>query len=467
MTRCEQMNQIVDGGYCIGCGACCVAAPGITVKRNEYGMYQAAISAVAESGLARALGVCPFSDKGPNEDVLGGQLFNGCAHDARIGYYRSLDIGHVAAGDFRERGTSGGMISWLGSELLTRGLVDGVVHIKKASRPTAGTLFEYGVSTTPAEVLEGSKSRYYPIEMSGILEWVKTNPGTYAIVGLPCFITAVRKLMQVDAVFQERIRFCIGLVCGHLKSSAFADCFAWQMGIEPGQLEAIDFRVKQSEGTAGNYAVYVKGAGKEVVRPTRQFFGADWGHNFFRYPACDFCDDVLAETADISIGDAWLPNYEVDPKGTSIVVVRNETLLTIVRAAQQEGVLCLTASQPEEIAASQGGGLRDRREGLAYRLYLKATKHQWVPPKRVEPNRRHLTRQRARIYKARSESGHASHSCWKEALEQNNFGVFETCMQPYVEKIQHEYRSFWQRSLFQLRQWAWAWDQDQRPIHRK
>lgn len=454
MTNREQMDQIIDGGYCIGCGVCCAAAPEVTVQLNEDGMYQADISSATESGLSRTLAVCPFSDVGPNENLLGGQLFKGCAHDARIGYYRSLDIGHVAAGTFRERGTSGGLISWLGSELLTRGLVDHVLHIKKATRTTEGKLFKYGVSTTPAEVLEGAKSRYYPIEMSDVLKVVKTVPGTYAVVGLPCFVKAVRKLMQVDTVFQERIRFCIGLVCGHLKSSAFADCFAWQVGIKPGQLEAIDFRVKQSEGTAGNYAVSIQGAGSEVVRPTRTFLGADWGHNFFRYPACDFCDDVFAETADLTVGDAWLPKYEKDPKGNSIVVVRNETLATLIRTAHQAGILTLTASEPEEIAASQGGGLRDRREGLAYRLYLKARAHVWAPTKRLKPSRKHLTRQRTHIYKARSRAGQASHQCWKKALGKNDFHVFETCIQPHIKRIQMAYRPFWRRGLTQIVRWG-------------
>lgn len=240
MSQREQMNRILTGGYCIGCGACAAADPAITIHLNAHGMYQADISAATESGLSRALAVCPFSEVGANEDELSKQLFPGCAQDARIGSYRSLEIGHVTQGDVREQATSGGMISWLCTELLNRGLVDRVVHVHKAHRAETGTLFQYGVSSTPAEVMAGAKSRYYPVELSQVLETIKTVPGRFVVIGLPCFIKAVRRLMQIDAVVQERVRFCIGLVCGHLKSSAFADCFAWQVGIAPGQLEAID-----------------------------------------------------------------------------------------------------------------------------------------------------------------------------------------------------------------------------------
>lgn len=41
------------------------------------------------------------------------------------------------------------------------------------------------------------------------------------------------------------------------------------------------------------------------------------------YKACDFCDDVFAETADIALGDAWLPEYVQDGNGTNVVVTRN------------------------------------------------------------------------------------------------------------------------------------------------
>ena len=35
----------------------------------------------------------------------------------------------------------------------------------------------------------------------------------------------------------------------------------------------------------------------------------DWGAGFFQNPACDWCDDVVAETADIAFGDAWVEPY--------------------------------------------------------------------------------------------------------------------------------------------------------------
>lgn len=100
------------------------------------------------------------------------------------------------------------------------------------------------------------------------------------------------------------------LVSDHLKSAHYAQSLAWQMGIAPQELEGIDCRVKEPSQPANRYSPYAKGSSDEKVEPTNQLFGADWGAGAFRfrYKACDFCDDVFTETADVVLGNAWLPN---------------------------------------------------------------------------------------------------------------------------------------------------------------
>ena len=48
----------------------------------------------------------------------------------------------------------------------------------------------------------------------------------------------------------------------------------------------------------------------------------DWGAGFFQNPACDWCDDVVGETADVSFGDAWVEPYSSDGRGTNVMVVK-------------------------------------------------------------------------------------------------------------------------------------------------
>ena len=48
----------------------------------------------------------------------------------------------------------------------------------------------------------------------------------------------------------------------------------------------------------------------------------------FKYKACDFCDDVFAETADVVVGDAWIPKYLT--QGNSLVVTRSSLFDSLI-----------------------------------------------------------------------------------------------------------------------------------------
>ena len=150
--------------------------------------------------------------------------------------------------------------------------------------------------------------------------------------------------------------------------------FAWQCGIEPGNLIAIDFRKKLPGFDANRYGIEVTGwqDGQVVTRisPVRDLYGHDWGKGFFKYKACDYCDDVVAETADVVVGDAWLPEYVKNSQGTNVVVVRHPLIRDLIDKGVSTGQINLDCISADEIAKSQKSGLNHRREGLAYRLDL-------------------------------------------------------------------------------------------------
>jgi coenzyme F420-reducing hydrogenase beta subunit len=166
---------------------------------------------------------CPFSPDAKNEDQLAAELFQKpMQQDAALGAYQSAYVGHVAEADFRMQGSSGGMVSWVAAELLRHGLIDGVAHVVATEDPQQeGRYFQYRISRSEADVREGAKSRYYPVELSQVLQTIRSVPGRYAIIGIPCFIKAVHLLRNEDPVFRERIAFTLGLFCGHMKSARF------------------------------------------------------------------------------------------------------------------------------------------------------------------------------------------------------------------------------------------------------
>lgn len=436
----ELLNSVIDNDYCIGCGVCSsVAGSPFTMELNDNGMYRPVFDENNNNQLnINIASVCPFSDESKNENELGEEQFkhNGAEYNEYTGYFFKNYAGYVKEGSYRNSGSSGGMGNWIASKLLEKKIVDGIIHVKGSKNPSGETLFEYQISTTLDSLSQGAKSKYYPIELSRVLELVKENEGSYALIGIPCFIKSVRLLAKKDEVINNRIKFYVGLVCGHLKSDMFANSIGWQLGIEPGNLSSIDFRKKLPNRDANDYGVEAKGTidGEQRVinSPTKELFTTNWGQGYFKYNACEFCDDVLAETADITVGDAWLPEYKSDYLGTNIVTVRNPELLKIIEDNIQLDNLRLDELTPDKVYASQAGGFRHRREGLSYRLFLKDSQDEWRPRKRVEANDK-IEKQRKKVYEKRMSLSQESFEAYKLAREHNDFNLFTNNMRPLIQ----------------------------------
>ncbi|KJH71447.1 coenzyme F420 hydrogenase [Aliterella atlantica CENA595] len=442
-------NTVVAGGYCVGCGACAsVRDSPINITLDKYGRLGASLdpSNGSKTSNASVLAVCPFSGVSDNEDRIGQELFSeNCQYHHKIGYYLANYAGFVSEKDFRQHGSSGGMGTWIINELFNQDLIDAVIHVH-GQKPSATDpmLFRFQISDSVDKIRAGAKSRYYPIEMSEVLDLVRKRPGRYAIVGVPCFIKAVRLLAKHDPIIGESIRFCIGLVCGHLKTTRFADMFAWQCGVKPGHLLAINFRKKIPNQDANRYGIeVVSNQDNQEIKTTKSnhdFYGYLWGHGFFKYQACDYCDDVIAETADIVVGDAWLPQYVKDSDGTNVVVVRNPLIQTLIESGIASGRLNLDSINADEVAKSQDAGLRHRRDGLAYRLHLQDKAGFWRPKKRVKAQFDHLNKKQKKIYELRISMASQSHIAFDEALKLGNFDCFKNSMNPIVEKYNNLYK---------------------------
>lgn len=429
-------DTVIAGGYCVGCGACAVPEHSpFKILMVPAGYYTAVMDASMEETEASRF-ACPFYDHGYDEDTLvPNNLRENAEHHPDVGWYRMLFAGHANDKDFRQRGSSGGLTNWLAAELLDKGMIDGVIHVKNTPTGAPGNiLFEYALSRDVAELADGAKSKYYPIEISSVMALVRNQPGRYAFIGVPCFIKAVRLLAKSDENIRQSVKYCIALFCGHLKSRSFAEHAAWQLGIEPKNLTAFDFRTKVDDKPANRYAVTAKGFvdGQEVIRtiPTAQLYGSDWGEGLFKLKACDFCDDIVGETADISMGDAWLPQYIEESSGTNIVVVRNSTLTELLNTAASQGRIIAILSTVAEVHRSQDSNYRHRRDGLAYRLAQADAHGIWHPKKRIAADATTISSTRQRILDLRSQLRECSHVYFTTAKKSGRHDLFVDLMTP-------------------------------------
>jgi coenzyme F420-reducing hydrogenase beta subunit len=393
--------DIVRSGLCIGCGGCAAAQPAASMEWDKDGFlkpqgprewYEA-----PSDYLTRA---CPFSPGAVNEDVIAAERFpDATGADASIGRFEAAYVGHVADQPFRDQGSSGGLTTWVAAELLRTGAVDAVAHVVPTLPDETGRFFDYRVSRSVEALMQGAKSRYYPIELSRVLPVIRSTPERYAVVGIPCFIKAINLLRRSDPVLAERITHTLGLFCGHMKSAALVQSFAWQLQSEYDRVRAVDYRRKDAGRPANWYRAQLRlDDGATAEQDWWHLADGDWGAGFFQNPACDWCDDVVAETADISFGDAWVEPYSSDGRGTNVVVVRSKAMLDLIEAARADGRLNLEPVGPEFVIQTQAAGLRHRREGLAYRLSRR--RGGIMPVKRVRASS-DLPRRRKLIYRMR------------------------------------------------------------------
>jgi coenzyme F420-reducing hydrogenase beta subunit len=413
--RCKTMRsslsplQVINSGLCIGCGGCASQDASAEMSFDRYKQLRPTGDRgwmrLRSESLSRT---CPFSPNALNEDEIAAELYPHAGYHPTIGRFSAAYVGAVAEDGFRDRGSSGGMVSWVLEELLGKGLVDAVAHVKAVEDPQGdGRFFRYALSRTPEEIRRGAKSRYYPVAMSEILRQIKEQPGRYAVVGVPCFIKAINLLRREGPVLRERIAYTLGLFCGHMKSAQFVDSFAMQMDVPRESVRAVDFRIKDTSRPASTYTAKLDLIdGSERVRDWWNMVDGDWGSGFFQYGACNYCDDVIAETADISFGDAWVEPYSSDGRGTNVVVIRSAEVGALVDAAIADGRLDLSPVDAEFIVATQAAGFRQRREGLAYRLNW--PKPGYKPKKRVTPGAPD-SRRRKLIYLTRAHISKWSH----------------------------------------------------------
>lgn len=419
----HKIQNVINGNYCIGCGVCAVQNKKNIIKHNEYNLID--VKLIEEDGSSDK--VCPFTSL-DNEDTIADQEYKNIEHikhDKKLGYYLSLHAGNVTNQEYRIKSSSGGLTTWLLKKLLDTKEIDAVIHVGKSSDKDS-SLFEYSISKTIEEVNEKSKSKYYPTSLEKVLNEIEKAPyKKYAIVGVPCYIKAVRLLCLQNNIINERIKFFLGIYCGHLKSAAFSELLAWQQGINPSNLKSIDFRVKNKNAPATQYSIEAESINNiKVIEKNKNLIGTDWGLGYFKPNACDWCDDISAETADVVFGDAWINEYEKNYQGTNILIIRNSLIQNIFNEGLKNLEIELKQLSKEKIISSQAGNYRHRQEGLSLRIKDAKKAGIWHPVKRVKEDDYAISSKRKEIYRIRRKLSSDSHSIFLKAKKRNSLLYF-------------------------------------------
>lgn len=413
------IQKVIKNKYCIGCGACSYKNNNVTLEWDEYG-------ALTPKGNIDELDdeICPFSTQ-HNESSIADSLYESADNlhfHQKVGYYHDIFAGFASEGKYRENASSGGLTTWLLAELMSKKLIDGVIHVGLSK--SSEQLYSYSISESIEEINVKTRSQYYPTRFDDALENINTEK-KYAVVGIPCYIKAIRLLCKKNEELNISLKYFIGIFCGHLKTKAFSELLSWQQGIPPANLSSINFRVKNSFGTASRYNIKVtSSSGVERMAQTGHLYGTDWGLGLFKPEACEWCDDIAAEVADVVFGDAWLPKYVSDPKGTNIVLSRNLEISTLLKDGASAQRLFLEHIDVDDVIHAQAGNYRHRQEGLLVRIKDADLEKKWHPQKRDFLLPTEVDEKRKEIYRIRKIISNKSHTIFLEAKKKNNLTFF-------------------------------------------
>jgi len=271
------------------------------------------------------LKVCPFTNGyyDPRDIEPAPSCFD-LKFNEDAGWYLESFVGYSKV--HRQSSASGGLLSFCLEQLLVNGEVDRIAVVDK-SPPDSGTFFSFTAISTVEDLRACSGSVYCPVEISTLVREISSSANTrWAVVGVPCLCTALRKATHIFPELKTKIKYIMGLACGMYQNQMYTEMLIMASGLRPDNVKTIRYRVKGEEGPASNFNFFAEDfdGNTGCLIPYQGLPCFLGGNAFFRLNACNFCKDVFAENADACFMDAWLPGYSNDPLGTSLVLLRNK-----------------------------------------------------------------------------------------------------------------------------------------------
>lgn len=378
-------EKIISNNLCVGCGLCVYSCPDNALKMDwdDSGFLVPKLAQNCNNDGA-CLKACPFNPN-PESEIFSEDeisdifLSNALNRNNKIGRFNGIYAGYSA--EFQSTSSSGGLATYIIEELFNRNIIDCVIAVRDSEQE--GKYFEYSVIKNKSDLLLASKTKYYPVTLATALQEIDKTDGRVAIVGVGCFIKAIRMAQYHNPILKNKIVFTIGIICGGIKSRFYTEYLAGKAGLQRSNIVSPEFRIKDTKSTANDYYFGCKN-NVDMQNHTLKMLsiGDMWGTGLFKANACDFCDDVTTELADISLGDAWLEPYIKDGKGTNVIVTRSKIAEELILQGINRKELTVENLSLDRFLYSQQGSFNHRHNGLATRIRISKAKNFVTPPKR-------------------------------------------------------------------------------------
>lgn len=350
MHRTLTVSQIVKEGLCTGCGTCVSLCPQEAIELSideKEGIYLPRLNENACINCGICYKVCPGHEV--NFNALNTELFDKIPEDILIGNHLNCYTGHATEYSLRYNSASGGIVTALLIFALKEGIIDGALVTRmKKDRPLEPEPF---IARTKEEIIEARGSKYCPVPLNiGLKEIMESKDHEkFAFVGLPCHIHGLRKAEQINKMLKEKIILRIGIFCAHTDNFLATKFIAKCINIKNEGIKKIEYRGRGWPGS-----MQIEFNDRDTITIPFEKYIIIHELQLFNPLRCMMCYDGLAELADASLGDAWLPDIQKNDKiGTSIIISRNNVIENILQNALLNGVIYLENIDKDKALRSQ------------------------------------------------------------------------------------------------------------------
>ena len=355
-----KISNLIRSELCVGCGLCTLETddPKTASEQNPDKLHypQGALTELEVPNY------CPGINQSINSSHY--DYFGSNVSDLKLGKIDQVFLTSSTDAAVLKKASSGGVMTEICLFLLEHKIVDKIILQRLVYTPN-GPRTESLVAKTKDQILLGQGSKYCPSSLHNVIEELisDTDNSTYAIVGTPCQILGLRKLVEEKRIPSTKIYLMIANFCGGFKDYRETNSLMIRNGHDPRNVKHFQYR---GGGQPGYLKIQSKTGTTSIEYPK---YGA--GSLINKHRRCTLCVDGVGLLADISCGDAWLgkEHQEKWPQ-SSICVTRNQRATAIIDEMTSRGVLRSEYTSPENILVSQHHNLTSKIDRQANRRFI-------------------------------------------------------------------------------------------------
>jgi coenzyme F420 hydrogenase subunit beta len=308
----KNISYVVEKKLCFSCGACATVCSNksIIFEETQAGYLYPKINELTCIQCSVCLNVCSGAQY---IDEIQKEYLDESSSIKYIAAY----IGKTKDKKILNNAQSGGVVTGLINELLEKGEIDAALctYMTYSYPPRARAI----LVTSSKDLYITQKSKYVQVALlENLLEYLRDHE-RIAVVGLPCHMHGLSKIIQLFPEINKKIALKIGLICDCAQTSVVIDYLSQKATRK--KVSYLVFRDKSRTGYPGKITVEACD-GKLIVLSEKIRIKIK---DYFTPVRCRLCLDKLNVFADIVCGDPHgISNYD-KKNGETLVLIKNET----------------------------------------------------------------------------------------------------------------------------------------------